>query len=181
MSFLDKIKKKTKGFLKEEQTEKSQERREGKAQSEKKTDKKPKPLKKDVKKKTETTQKKEKKELSKEPNKAEKKEKEKTELPIKGIKDIHNIIIKPVINEKTKKMENLRKYTFEVGVNVNKIQISNAIEKIYKVKPKKVNIINIKGKKVRFGRIISKHKDKKRAVVTLKKNDKLDYFKPQYK
>jgi large subunit ribosomal protein L23 len=89
------------------------------------------------------------------------------------------VIIKPIITEKTvTHAEGMNQYTFEVNRDVNKIEVKTAIEKKYSVKVDKVRIINNLGKSVFFGRkrIKGKKSDKKKAIVTLKKGDKISAF-----
>jgi len=89
------------------------------------------------------------------------------------------IVLKPVVSEKSYSLANeSNKYVFFVDSGVNKIEIKNAVEKKYKVKVLDVNIT------VRIGKSFRDYKtnksfrkeDKKKAVVTLKKGDKIDEF-----
>ncbi|HOR40037.1 MAG: 50S ribosomal protein L23 [Paludibacteraceae bacterium] len=91
------------------------------------------------------------------------------------------IIIKPIVTEKaTKLTEKLNRYAFKVNRAANKIQISQAIEKNYNVTVEAVNTMNYTGKaKSRFtksGVITGKTSDFKKAVVTLKEGDTIDYY-----
>jgi len=85
------------------------------------------------------------------------------------------ILHRPILTEKAveKQADNL--YTFEVDKKVNKIEVAKAIKEKYRVTPKKVNIINIKGKITRYGRSIGRTKNWKKAIVFLKKGDKLEF------
>ena len=67
-------------------------------------------------------------------------------------KTAQDIIVRPIITEKS--MEGLaeRKYTFEVAKNANKIEVKKACETLFGVKVAKVNTISVKGKKKRMGR-----------------------------
>jgi large subunit ribosomal protein L23 len=88
-----------------------------------------------------------------------------------------NILIKPVISEKTMTDASAGKYTFFVNTSVNKHQIEEAIKQIYKVKVKKINIISVKAEeKMVKGKFQSKGKVKKKAIVTLEKNQKIEGF-----
>ena len=89
------------------------------------------------------------------------------------------IVLKPVVSEKSYSLANEgNKYVFFVDSGVNKIEIKSAVEKKYKVKVLDVNIT------VRIGKSFRDYKtnksfrkeDKKKAVVTLKKGDKIDEF-----
>lgn len=79
----------------------------------------------------------------------------------------HRILIKPLITEKASVGGSLNKYFFAVSLSANKIEIAKAVNEVYGIKPVNVNIINVKGKEVRYGRQFGKRKDWKKAVVTL--------------
>jgi len=86
----------------------------------------------------------------------------------------HDIIIKPVISEKTTDLMTDNKYTFIVETRANKVEIAKAIEKIFNVTVEKVNTLNIKGKKKRMGRFVGKTSARKKAIITLKDGDKIE-------
>lgn len=89
------------------------------------------------------------------------------------------IVLKPVISEKSYSLANeSNKYVFFVDSGINKIEIKNAVEKKYKVKVLGVNITVKPGKMVRDlkSNKSSRRSDKRKAVVTLKKGDKIDEF-----
>ena len=89
-----------------------------------------------------------------------------------------DIIIRPVVSEKSYAAFDENVYTFVVAGDANKIQIRQAIEAIYPdVKVEKVNTLNRIGKKVRSRRVrtLSKRPDTKRAIVTLKEGT-IDIF-----
>ncbi|MGX5682056.1 50S ribosomal protein L23 [Schumannella luteola] len=90
-------------------------------------------------------------------------------------KDPRDIIIAPVVSEKSYSLIDDGKYTFEVDPRANKTEIKLAIEKIFSVKVDSVNTLNRPGKtrRTRFG--IGKRKDTKRAIVTLKSGS-IDIF-----
>ena len=90
-------------------------------------------------------------------------------------KDPRDIILKPVVSEKSYGLIDDGKYTFEVDPRSNKTEIKLAIEKIFNVKVASVNTLNRTGKtrRTRFG--IGKRKDTKRAIVTLKSGS-IDIF-----
>jgi large subunit ribosomal protein L23 len=92
-------------------------------------------------------------------------------------KDIKDIIIKPIITEKTTGLKGQNKYVFEVAKDANKLQIKQAIEELFNVKVIKVNTFNKKGKprRVRF-RQPGKRKDIKKAIVTLKEGQTIPLF-----
>ena len=83
-------------------------------------------------------------------------------------KDPRDIIVAPVVSEKSYGLIDEGKYTFVVAPDANKIEIKLAIEKIFGVKVASVNTLNRTGKtrRTKFG--MGKRKDTKRAIVTLK-------------
>lgn len=90
-------------------------------------------------------------------------------------KDPRDIIIRPIVSEKSYGLIDQGEYTFEVDSNSNKSEIKLAIQQIFKVEVASVNTLNRKGKtrRTRFG--YGKRKDTKRAVVTLKSGS-IDIF-----
>jgi large subunit ribosomal protein L23 len=94
-------------------------------------------------------------------------------------KDPRDILIKPVVSEKSYGLMDQGKYTFEVDPRSNKPEIKIAVEKIFGVKVTSVNTINRKGKtrKTRFG--LGKRKDVKRAIITVAGDGAIDIFSGQ--
>ncbi|GAA3761808.1 50S ribosomal protein L23 [Salinactinospora qingdaonensis] len=92
------------------------------------------------------------------------------------IPDPRDIIIEPVISEKSYGLMDQNKYTFLVRPTANKTQIKQAIEEIFEVKVTGVNTINRQGKRkrTRFG--YGKRPDTKRAIVSLRDGDRIDIF-----
>lgn len=80
------------------------------------------------------------------------------------------IIIAPVITEKSNDNMQEGKYTFEVNKKATKVDIANAVEKLFEVKVLKVNTITVKGKNKRVGRYEGKTPDWKKAIVTIDTN-----------
>lgn len=78
-----------------------------------------------------------------------------------------DIIIKPIVTEKTNDGLQEGKYTFEVNKKATKIDIARAVEKLFNVKVIKVNTITVKGKKRRVGVHVGKTSDWKKAIVTI--------------
>ena len=88
-----------------------------------------------------------------------------------------DIILAPVITEKSVSVMGDKKYTFRVADGSNKIEIAKAVEEIFGVKVAKVNTISMKGKKRRMGRYEGYTSDWKKAVVTLKAESKgIEFF-----
>ena len=89
----------------------------------------------------------------------------------------YDIIIKPVVTERS--MENIesKRYTFKVDTKANKSEIKKAVETIFGVKVKQVNTMNITGKKKRMGANVGKRSDWKKAIVTLTEDSKeIEFF-----
>lgn len=86
----------------------------------------------------------------------------------------HDVIIKPVISERTTDLMADNKYTFIVDPRSNKVEIARAIEKIFKVKVQKVNTLTVRGKLRRQGRTSGMTPKRKKAIVTLKEGDTIE-------
>ncbi|HOB05883.1 MAG TPA: 50S ribosomal protein L23 [Propionibacteriaceae bacterium] len=95
--------------------------------------------------------------------------------PVK-IRDHRDILLAPVVSEKSYSLLDENKYTFLVAPHANKTEIKIAVEKVFDVKVIGVNTINRQGKKrrTRFG--IGKRPDTKRAVVTVAEGQRIDLF-----
>ena len=81
-----------------------------------------------------------------------------------------DVIIAPVVTEKSTDGIQDGKYTFEVNKKATKIDIKNAVEKLFEVKVLNVKNITIKGKEKRVGRNVGKTSDWKKAIVTIDTN-----------
>ena len=90
--------------------------------------------------------------------------------------DIYEVIRRPLITEKSTLLQGVGKYTFEVAIDANKQQIREAVEKAFNVKVDAVNTVTMKGKIKRMGRNLGRTKDWKKAVVTLKSGEKIEFF-----
>jgi len=91
--------------------------------------------------------------------------------------DDYNIIIRPLITEQGMHFANTKgAYSFEVNKKANKVQIKNAVEKIYSVKVRKVKTANRRGKVRRRGRTVGSTPSWKKAVVFLKPDFHIDLF-----
>ena len=80
------------------------------------------------------------------------------------------IIIAPVVTEKSNDQLQEGKYTFEVNKKATKVEIAKAVEKLFEVKVLKVNTMNVNGKKKRVGYHLCKTSDWKKAIVTIDTN-----------
>ena len=90
--------------------------------------------------------------------------------------EARDIIIKPVVTEKSIGMMENNKYVFKVALKANKIEIKKAIEEIFKVKVVGVNTVRINGKMKRMGRYEGKTSDYKKAIVQLAEGDSIEIF-----
>lgn len=88
----------------------------------------------------------------------------------------HDIIIRPLITEKSSRLMELNKYSFEVHVSANKIQVRKAIEEVFKVKVTCVHIMNIHPKPKRMGAFLGKTRSWKKAIVSLAPGERIDFF-----
>lgn len=81
-----------------------------------------------------------------------------------------DVIIKPIVTEKSNDGLQEGKYTFKVNKKATKVEIANAVEKLFDVKVLKVNTITVKGKEKRVGRNVGMTSDWKKAIVTIDTN-----------
>ncbi|MCS7286278.1 MAG: 50S ribosomal protein L23 [Anaerolineae bacterium] len=90
---------------------------------------------------------------------------------------LYEIIRRPIDTEKTRILAEQGQYVFEVDPRANKIQVKQAVEKIYNVKVEEVRIINLPAKKARRGyRIVVRKPARKKAVVKLAPGEKIQIF-----
>ena len=87
-----------------------------------------------------------------------------------------DIILAPVITEKSVEAMSGKKYTFRVADGANKIEIAKAVAEIFKVKVEKVNTVNVLGKTKRMGRTSGKRPDYKKAIVKLAAGESIEFF-----
>jgi len=93
------------------------------------------------------------------------------------MKNEFNFISKPYITEKVLFLyEEQNKVVFKISKTVNKIELKKALESIFNVTVESVNTLNIRGKKKRLGRWEGMRSDWKKAIVTLKEGDTIEYF-----
>ena len=92
--------------------------------------------------------------------------------------DHRDVILKPVVSEKSYSLLDANTYTFVVHPDANKIEIRHAVEAIFGVKVAKVNTLNRQGKRRRNRRSFTygKRSDTKRALITLVDGDRIDLF-----
>ena len=90
--------------------------------------------------------------------------------------EARDIIIRPLITEKSTTLMAEGKYVFEVATAANKIEIAKAISQIFNVKVVSVNTVNVEGKVKRMGRSIGKRSDYKKAIVKLAAGETIEFF-----
>ncbi|MEU8915861.1 MULTISPECIES: 50S ribosomal protein L23 [Streptomyces] len=94
----------------------------------------------------------------------------------KTFSDPRDVLVKPVVSEKSYALLDENKYTFIVAPGSNKTQIKQAVEAVFSVKVTGVNTINRQGKRKRTRTGYGKRADTKRAIVTLAEGDRIDIF-----
>ena len=88
-----------------------------------------------------------------------------------------DIILAPILTERSMKLMPDKKYSFKVLRNANKVEIAKAVKELFEVDVLKVNTMNCKGRYVRHGRLGGYRSDWKKAIVTLKPSSKtIEYF-----
>jgi large subunit ribosomal protein L23 len=92
------------------------------------------------------------------------------------IRDHRDILLAPVVSEKSYSLLDENKYTFLVATDANKTEIKIAVESIFKVKVTGVNTINRQGKKRRTRAGWGKRPDTKRAIVSVADGERIDIF-----
>jgi large subunit ribosomal protein L23 len=89
--------------------------------------------------------------------------------------EVHQVIKKILITEKsTVARDESNKYFFEVDRRANKMEIGNAVEKLFKVKVADVRVMQVLGKKKRMGRVVGQKRSWKKAIVTLMAGSRIE-------
>jgi len=89
----------------------------------------------------------------------------------------HAIIKRPIVSEKsTMQREVSNQFSFEVDRKANRVEIKKAIQSLFSVQVDGVRTLQIKGKYKQRGRIIGKRRDWKKAIVTLKPGERIEFF-----
>lgn len=91
-------------------------------------------------------------------------------------RDPRDIIVRPIVSEKSYAMIAQNRYTFEVDKRATKPQIADAVTEIFGVTVEKVNTMNVAGKPRRLRYRAGKTRSWKKAVVTLKEGDSIEFF-----
>ena len=90
--------------------------------------------------------------------------------------EARDILIRPLITERTTDLMTEGKYVFVVDKRANKIQIADAVKEVFNVKVENVNTVNVKGKKKRMGRSVGKTASYKKAIVKLAAGETIEFF-----
>ncbi len=88
----------------------------------------------------------------------------------------HDIIVRPILTEKSSRMMEENKYTFEIHPQANKIEVRKAVEAVFKVKVEKVHTLKVRSKPKRMGVFLGKSRAWKKAVVTLAEGERIEFF-----
>ncbi len=92
-------------------------------------------------------------------------------------RDPFDILVKPLLTEKVTGLQaHANRVAFVVRSNANRIEVRRAVESALKVKVESVNIMTVRGKQKRQGRFLGKRPDWKKAIVTLRKGEKLELY-----
>ena len=94
--------------------------------------------------------------------------------PIVSLNKAYQVILSPLVTEKSTQMSEYNKIVFSVPLGASKFDVKSSIEKIFSVKVKSVNTILLKGKVKRFKGILGKRSDTKKAIVTLAAGNTID-------
>ncbi len=98
----------------------------------------------------------------------------KNKLTLSENSTAYKVLVRPLVTEKSAVAESGNKYSFVVSNTANKNQVKQAVAEVYGVKPAKINIMNIDGRVVRFGRGMGRRSDYKKAIVTLPAGSAID-------
>lgn len=85
----------------------------------------------------------------------------------------HRVLLYPLQTEKSSFLSALGKYAFAVSPDANKVMVKKAVENVYGVKVRTVNMMNYQGKEVRYGRFSGRRRHSQKAIVTLAKGEQI--------
>jgi len=89
---------------------------------------------------------------------------------------LYEVLRRPLITEKNTLLQAQSKYVFEVAKQANKILVKKAVEAAFKVKVNSVNVLTVPGKTRRVGKQMVLTQSWKKAIVTLRQGDKIEFF-----
>ena len=93
------------------------------------------------------------------------------------MKTVHDVILRPIVTERSMDSADNKKYSFEVARDANKIEIRRAVEEIFGVEVQNVNTMNVRGKKKRMGVHQGRRSAWKKAIVQLSPSSKgIEFF-----
>ncbi|NLC07777.1 MAG: 50S ribosomal protein L23 [Syntrophomonadaceae bacterium] len=92
------------------------------------------------------------------------------------MRDAREVLVRPVVTERSTNLLADNKYTFYVNRDANKIEIKHAVEQMFKVNVTDVRTMVVKGKEKRRGRYVGRTSDRKKAIVTLRPGDRIAIF-----
>lgn len=87
-----------------------------------------------------------------------------------------DLLLRPIITEKSSHLMEQNKYTFQVPLDANKVEIRQAVEAVFGVKVLSVNTVRVLGKTKRMGKYIGKRSDYKKAIVKLAEGNTIPLF-----
>lgn len=90
--------------------------------------------------------------------------------------NLRDVLIRPLVTEKTTDLMQENKYTFVVPLNANKVEIRQAVEQIFKVKVVELNTVRVLGKVKRMGKTQGKRPDYKKAIVKIAAGQRIEFF-----
>ncbi|HAK75026.1 MAG TPA: 50S ribosomal protein L23 [Sporomusaceae bacterium] len=90
--------------------------------------------------------------------------------------DARDVLIRPIITEKSTALMAENRYTFLVPLTVNKVEVRQAVEHVFKVKVEAVNTVRVLGKTKRMGKTQGKRSDYKKAIVKLAPGERIEFF-----
>jgi large subunit ribosomal protein L23 len=86
------------------------------------------------------------------------------------------ILVKPIVSEKAAQLSTRDVIAFRVHKQANRVEVRQAFKEVYGVTPVRVNMVNSRGKNVRFGKSVGKRSDSKKALIFLPKGTNVDVF-----
>lgn len=86
------------------------------------------------------------------------------------------VILSPVISEKAAHLADMNQYVFRVESSSNRVQVRQAFVDLYGVQPSRINIVNVPGKSVRFGRRTGRRSGWKKAIITVPKGSSIQVY-----
>ncbi|MFQ5848136.1 MAG: 50S ribosomal protein L23 [Candidatus Methylomirabilales bacterium] len=92
------------------------------------------------------------------------------------MREPHRVIRRPVVTEKGTVLKEQNKYCFEVDRRANKVEVKQAVEALFHVKVTAVHTVAMRGRTKRVGRFVGRTSDWKKAIVTLKDGDSIEFF-----